>query len=252
MQKVIVAILISIVFLGGCSTIKRRSGIVVDRTYTAENVSDIVGRNISGYDFFIQKADITVLENNSTARFLALVKYKRPDSLSLSFRTRLGIEAARILITADTLIISDRINKRTRIGKPEELKEKYGIEPKLIFTVLGDIIVEQRDEKRRIKCSNGIFENEYNVGGRQVNYTIDCRNAKLVRTNFFESRGLGILNLEFAEFIQVGPVVIPGLVKAKSDLNNIEVTVKVEKAEIGYKGVIGFKSPANYRIIGLK
>ncbi len=252
MQKVVIPVIILIGVLQGCSAVKMKSRVQTGRTVAAETVSDILERNISRHDFYIQKAEISLLESNGTARFFALIKFKRPDSLSLSFKTRFGIEAARILITDDTLIISDRINKRTRTGKPEELKRKYGIEPRLVFTVLGDIIVDKRDESRRIKCQNGFCENDFIIGNRQVNYKIDCRNSKLIGANFHENGNDESLDLQFTDFLQVESVVIPGLIRARSDLNGISVMIKIDKAEIGYSGIVGFKSPANYKVTGLK
>lgn len=236
----------------GCSTIKKTD--VIDRAEgsSGKSLSSVVENNISNHSFYIQKADITIKENNSSTRFFAIIKYKMPDSLMISFRARLGFEAARMLLTKDTLIISDRINKKTRTGKPEELKRKYGIEPELVFTVLGDIIVNEKDKSGRIKCNSGLFVKDFSVGERQINYTVDCRKGKVIGTNFEGDKKTGSLNLEFSGFFNLGRIVVPGLIEARSDLSNLRISMKIEKAEIDYRGNIGFRSPSNYKVIGLK
>ena len=63
----------------------------------------------------------------------------------ITVRSRTGIEAGRAFITSDTLIIKDRFNKKLLVGKPETLAKKYGIDPSFLFTILGDIVVEDKD-----------------------------------------------------------------------------------------------------------
>ncbi len=252
MQKGAIGFVLFWILIQGCSTIKKTG--VTDRAErsSGESISDIIESNISNHSFYIQKSDITITENNSSTRFYAIIKYKMPDSLMISFRARLGFEAARMLLTKDTLIISDRINKKTRTGNPEELKRKYGIEPRLVFTVLGDIIVDGKDRNGRIRCNDGLFVKDLRVGERQLSYKVDCRKGKVIATNLEGDMKTGNLKLEFSGFINLGKIAVPGLIEARSDLSDLRIKMKIEKVEIDYKGNIGFRSPSNYKVIGLK
>lgn len=252
MQKAAISFVFIWLLIQGCSTIKKTELIEKAERSSGESMSNIVENNISNHSFYIQKADITINEDNSSTRFFAIIKFKIPDSLMISFRARLGFEAARMLLTKDTLIISDRINKKTRIGKPEELRNKYGIEPELVFTVVGDFIVNDKDKKGRFKCIDGLFIKDYRVGERQLSYTIDCRKEKVISTNFIGDKKTGSLKLDFSGFFRLGRVAVPGLIEARSDLSNLRISMKIEKIEIDYRGNIGFRSPSNYKVIGLK
>jgi hypothetical protein len=252
MQKTAIGFVFIWIVIQGCSTLKRTELFEKAERPSGGSMSDVIDNNISNHSFYIQKADITVAENNSSTRFFAIIKYKMPDSLMISFRARLGFEAARILITKDTLIISDRINKKARIGKPEELGNKYGIEPGLIFAILGDIIIDGKDKSNRIKCNQGLFTKDFRVGERQLSYTVDCKKEKVISTSLTGDSKTGSLKLEFSSFFCLGKIAVPGLISAKSDMSNLWFRMKVEKAEIDYKGNIGFRSPSNYKIVELK
>lgn len=252
MQKAAIGFVFIWILIQGCSTLKKAETVEKAERSSGESMSNIIEKNISNHSFYIQKADITITDNNSSTRFFALVKYKLPDSLMISFRARLGFEAARMLLTKDTLIINDRINKKTRIGKPEQLGNKYGIEPELVFTMLGDLIVNGKEKNSIIKCNDGLFHKDFSVGERQLSYTIDCRKGKVISTNFTGDKKTGSLKLDFSGFINIGGISIPGFIEAKSDLSDLSVTMKIDRAEIDYKGYIEFRSPSNYKIIGLK
>lgn len=252
MQKAAIGFILIWILIQGCSSLKKAELNEKTGKDLGGSLAGIIDNNLSNHSFYIQKADITISENNSSTRFFAIIKYKMPDSIMISFRARLGFEAARMLLTKDTLIVSDRINRKTRIGKPEELKNKYGIEPGLIFAVLGDVIVEEKDKNGKIKCNDGSFTDDFRVGERLLSYTVDCRKEKAIATTFKGDKKAGNLKLVFSDFFKLGRIAVPGVINASSDFSNMSATMKIEKAEIDYEGNIGFRSPANYKIIGLK
>jgi hypothetical protein len=170
----------------------------------------------------------------------------------ISFRARIGYEAARMLLTKDTLIISDRINKKVMIGKPEAIKNKYGIESELIFAMFGDIIIEDKDRFGKSNCNNGILKKETWIRGRQLSYYIDCNKSKVISTSFLGDKVTDSVVINFSGFFNLGSIIIPGIIEARSNLSNIRITMKIEKAEIYYKGDIGFRSPTNYKVVLLK
>jgi hypothetical protein len=252
MQKVIGTILIISVVLGGCSVFRKaENGGKALTSETGKNI-DIVKNNISNKSFYIQKASVTVSENSVTSRFLATIKYKLPDSVLISVKARIGFEAARIFMTKDTLIINDRINRKVRVGNPQVLKKKYGIEPSYIFVILGDFIIEQESLELPVNCRNGFYNDKFLVGDREINYLVDCRKKKIVSASFEGDIKTGDIDLTFSEFISAEDLIMPGIIEVSGTSSSIKAKIEIEKAVNNYQGYIGFKSGGNYEVIRLK
>ena len=75
-------------------------------------MESIIKNNLSKENFYIQKADIKVTQDNISVRFIASIKFRKPDSLLISVKSRTGIEAGRAFITKDTILINDRIKQK--------------------------------------------------------------------------------------------------------------------------------------------
>ena len=100
----------------------------------------IENQNLTKRNFFIQKAEIEILSEEENQKLIASIKFIYPDQYLISLKSKTGIEAARIFITDDTVLINDRINRKLYFGKPAQLKNKYGISPAVLPVVLGDFI----------------------------------------------------------------------------------------------------------------
>ena len=252
MQKVIGTIFLLSVILGSCSVFRKSENRSKALTSATGKNIDIVNNNISNNSFFIQKASVTVSENNVTNRFLATIKYKLPDSILISVKARIGFEAARIFMTKDTLIINDRINRKVRVGNPQVLKKKYGIEPAYIFIVLGDFIIARESMDLPVNCRNGLYGDKFIVGEREINYVADCRKRKIVNASFEGDIKTGSIDFKFSEFISADDMILPGIIEVSGTASSLKATIEIEKAVSNYQGNIGFKSGGNYDVIRLK
>jgi hypothetical protein len=185
LQKIAFIIFFISAILSGCSSTRKTGGTGVgagNATIADQSLESVFRNNLSNRDFNIQKAEITVIQDYISVRFIADVKFRRPDSMMITIRSRTGIEAGRAFISKDTLIVKDRFNKKLLVGKPEALAKKYGVDPSFLFTVLGDIIVEEKDLTVLLECTKGEFRKEYNIYGKRVEYVIDCQRKKLKQT----------------------------------------------------------------------
>jgi len=166
LRKIIyIAICLSVI-LSACSAAKkagRTTSSSVYETTDGSTIESVIANNLSTEDFYIQRADINVMQSNYSARLNASIKFKKPDTLLITVRSRAGIEAGRALITKDTILINDKINNKLFIGSPAVIGPKYGIEPSLIFLIIGDVIVNENDKKTYIDCQKGFFKKEYEI-----------------------------------------------------------------------------------------
>jgi hypothetical protein len=73
---------------------------------------------------FTAKARVSIDAPSRSGQFSATIRQRRGDSLFMSLSPGLGIEAARILVTPDSVFIYDRINQRLRYGSLQEAQSR--------------------------------------------------------------------------------------------------------------------------------
>ena len=255
MQKVITILLIIATALTSCSTTRkagRTAGALENEITSGNSLESVVRNNLSNKDFIIQKAEVNLIQDNISVRLIADIKFKKPDSLLITVRSRTGIEAGRAFITRDTLVIRDRINKKLLIGKPETLKKKYGIDPFLIFLILGDIVLEEKDRIKSMECIKGEFRKEFGVHGKNVEYIIDCQRRKLKRAYFEGDLNSGDIIIGISNIISSGKIVYPGRVEIHDSLKSVGLIMEIKKIESPWAGKIGSLAGQGYKVIRIR
>jgi hypothetical protein len=255
LQGVRFVYIISLLFLISCSVTRKNVKPEAEMGYRGGNSGialSVTRNNISQFDFFIRKAEISVDDEYYSGNFNANIRFRRPDSLLISLRSKLGVEAARIFLTGDTLMVNDRINKKLILGNTRNLEAKYGIDFKLIFTLFGDFIIDKSDESRRINCINGIYADTFSINGRRVDYKTDCRRKKITEAYFEGTLTKGNITIDYGKYKDFRGMVLPQEIKMRDDLSGLTVRIKIENVEPGWTGKIGFVTGGNYDVMYLK
>jgi len=253
MQKVIPIIILIIILIQGCATSRRAKVRGKVSNESSIKGGDIADKNVSLKGFYIQKALVTVTGNQTETKFLVTVKYNLPDSILISVRARIGYEAARIFLTNDTLIIADRINRKLRVGNPQFLKKKYGIEPAMLFIIMGDYISGTESRDKDLKCIQGYSESNIVLEGRNINYRINCSEGKIAGATFEGDITSGNIALEFKEFTNFDGLIMPKFIRMNNDLSQIKADMEIEKATGNFMGYVGgLKTGNSYDVIRIK
>lgn len=252
MQKVIYILVVFSAILSGCSVTRKAGKNAGNEIIVGNSLESVIRNNISNNDFNIQKAEISVIQDNISVRLIADIKFRKPDSMLITVRSRTGIEAGRAFISRDTLIIKDRVNKKLLVGKPEALGTKYGIEPSFIFTILGDIVVEEKDRTESMECEKGEFRKEYKVHEKNVEYIIDCQRKKLKQTYFEGDINSGNITIGLSDIKNSGNIIYPGRVEINDDLKSVVVIMEIKKIESPWPGKIGSIAGQGYKVIRIR
>jgi hypothetical protein len=210
----------------------------------------LVANNLTGKRFFIQKASVQISSKDINEKFLASVKFVPPDSFNLSIRSRTGLEVARILITEDTVLVNDRLQRILYYGKPGALTRKFGISLDFIPLVFGDYI--QSGSIGDKQCMNGFTEISGSLRGSKIRYLIDCRrlkNTKLVHEGSIGNLGTEV---EFDDFRKIDGIFYPSSIKVKEVKTNTVITIKIEEIERPFEGNIHFIPGNRYDLIELR
>ncbi len=255
MQKIAFLLIFILVLTEGCSVLKRSEKTgpgSAERNMKIDDAGSIILNNLSENNFFIRKAEINVTNNNVTAGFTATIRFKLPDSLLISVKSKLGIEAVRALLTRDTILINDKVNKKLLSGNPKALEAKYGVHPAVIFALLGDFVIDKKDESRKVDCRNGIYKDSFILREKKVDYTVDCKRKKVTGAYFEGTLNTGNITLKYSNFKNMDGIPVPQKIDMIDDLSSMTVNMEIEKAEIGWNGEIKFVPGNDYEVVHLK
>lgn len=255
MRKIIYIGLFLSLLLNACS-VSKKAGVTNASSEIPDTdvktIESVIVNNLSAENFHIQKADISVTQDNFSARFTASIKFRKPDTMLITVRSRAGIEAGRGLITKDTILINDRINNKLMIGSPSVIGPKYGIEPALFFVLLGDVIVKENDKNRSFNCTKGISREEYEINGKRVEYIIDCKKRKATQAYFAGDIKSGNITIRFSDIADKDQMRFPQRIEINDDLSSLNILLEIRKIERPWKGKIGFVPGQGYKVIVMK
>ncbi|MBN2666095.1 MAG: DUF4292 domain-containing protein [Bacteroidales bacterium] len=255
MQKIVrIVLMLSLVF-SACSTARKagRTDVGTTRDETAGNgLETVLLNNLTNNDFYIRRADIKVRQENVTVHLNASIKFRRPDSLMISVRSGIGVEAGKGFLTGDTVIVNDRFNRKLMVGDPEEIRSKYGIDPALIYVILGDMIVEKDDYRSIMNCQRGDFRREYNVEGRNVEYTVDCQRRKLRKVYLEGDFRTGNITILLSGIVKDGNITYPEKIVINDDLKELDIEIEIKRMESPWSGSIGTVGGQGYRVVKIR
>lgn len=254
MQKIKTYILFLIIaVISGCSGLKKAS-----KTGTASegfyfSLDSLSGNNLTGENFYIQKAELSVNTDFGRQKLATTVKFNYPDKYLVSLKIWTGMEVARAYITSDTVLINDRLNRVTYYGKPERLSAKFGIPVEILPVMLGDYVSGLAlNDKTGLQCMNGGSDISSVVKGSRINYYIDCDKGKIVRAEREGNAGMIMNEIKFDKFISAGNNLTPSEIEIK-DIKSGEVAgLKIDKIIKPWDGSVEFIPGTNYDLIELK
>jgi hypothetical protein len=249
-------VLISAVYilLTSCSVLRRERSVSgeLSNDLNKERLINIMTLgNLSDSSFYIQKADVEFIMNGEKQRFLVSWKYEKPGRSLLSFRSRTGIEAARILITKDTILINDRINRKIYFGKGNYVEWKYNISVPFLPAMIGDFIGGHSYFNNKEICNGGIIALKGSVKGLKTDYIIDCKKAKVVSTSIYNSLNEKEIELNFSKFIRVDKKIVASKIAAKYYKKDYEINIKIGKIIYPWDGKVEFIPGKRYEAVEL-
>ena len=255
MQKIKVLAAIILLIVSGCGSSRRAADRTAGRTGetgTEYSVAEVVRNNITNENFYISKADLRIEQENIAVRLSASFRFRKPDSLLVIVRSRSGIEAGRGLVTRDTILINDRINRNLMIGSAESLGSKYGIDAGLIYALFGDVIIGNEDFKRKLNCRDRNATDVFRYGGRRIEYTFDCSRNKVLKTYFEGDVRSGNITLEYSDFADAGRARIPQRIELNDDLKSLKVSIEIKNIESPWNGSLRFVPGSGYRVVKIR
>lgn len=255
MSKIGLMTILALLALAGCSVVKRGAGAralpeeSAMISFSPESVREL---NITNNNFYIQKAEIEIFNNGEREKLLGSVKYINQGEYLVSVRSRSGIEAARIYLSKDTIMINDRINRKLYYGSTGYLERKYGITIAFLPMIFGDFRDENRISEGEIKCTEGKAGIEYAAGNNRMYFSIDCKILKVTEINIGNKDNKDGIVLTFNDFVKNNGVNYPESIEVMDNINKSEIRIYIEKMEMPFTGTIEFIPGKNYEMVKLQ
>ena len=164
----------------------------------------------------------------------------------------MGIEAARVFISHDTVLINDRIYRKLYCGSNEYLLKKYGIATGSLPLVFGDYLDGLKEVEIFKDCSNGVSEIQGYLETKEIWYYLDCNKAKVSGVTISEKTGTAGINMKFGEFRYADNITYPGQILIEDILEKTQISIKILSVDFTDKRQLEFIPGKNYERIILK
>lgn len=235
-----------------CSLTRTKSINRSKDTIDAESVmmlTRVAQQNITQHSFYITKAEIEILSDNRSEEFLASIKFSKPDKYLISLKSKAGIEAVRILVTNDTILVNDRFNRTHYYGSAQNVYRKYRISNKLLSLIFGDYVDKQCIDNEHNMCENNVLNVKCTDRRTELNYQIDCKKEKVKELKFIDDYGRKEVEIAFTDFFEISGISIPGkiYIAGLMDIRMINITLK--KVELPWEGNLDFVPGNKYQRI---
>ncbi|MBP7731662.1 MAG: DUF4292 domain-containing protein [Bacteroidales bacterium] len=237
-KKEIVIVILSFLVSGCATSLKSLNN---NEIYSNPEViiDETLRSNLGEYGFFIQKGKLDIKNENERTRLIFTVKHLPPDNYLISLRSVTGIEAMRVKLSKDTIVVNDRINREILYGKGEAFEKIAGVPVDLLGIAFGDLsgVNIKLVENSEIRNNNIIvYSNLRNIS---IISTINCNLRKVKEAIVFTNPKENELVIKYSDFKR-GNIIIPRTIDIKNGKGDIRILIKIKKIIVPWHGEIEF------------
>ena len=163
------------------------------------------------FEYFSSRTKIKFESPKDKIRLTANIRIKKDSIIWFSLSPGVGIEAAKGLITKDSLILIDRINKNVIHYNFETLSKQFGFGlsyPLLESMIIGNMPID-RNGKDIVTRENDFYAVNQSLGALKINNIIGIKTRKLEKLTATEDHSNNSLELKYGDFKHVDEYVLP-------------------------------------------
>ncbi len=244
-EKKIIFAIIWVILLQGCITTKNSS--ISAKYFEAKKIiENTIKNNITEVGFYIKSGRISFYDGQEKMNFLFSVKYEREKKYLISIKSTAGIEAIRIYLDNDTMLINDRINKEVLYGKSTEFEKITGVKYDFLKVCFGDLPGNYIYKWEKINGGNEHIELEGNYNGILFNSLINCNNKKPENTVIYIGGKNRFLKIEYEKY-KGDLYQLPHETIIYDSEKKIKMILRIKKYIVPWHGDIEFIPGEGYR-----
>ncbi len=196
------------------------------------------------FDYLKAKAKFRYDNGKDDLKATANIRIKKDSLIWMSISATLGIEAARIMIAKDSMVIIDRLNKQYTVLNYEDLTKKYNfkIDYSLLQAVLLGDLSNPIEKEDKISKEPSHFLVLQDRGDVKMENFIGLKNMKLERAKWLDKPTSNTLTINYTDFQLLNDYIFPYenqiILKYKSTGNiskNTQINIDYNKAEVSDK-----------------
>lgn len=163
------------------------------------------------FEYLTSRAKILYKDDNQEVSAAVDIRMKRDSVIWMSIKPMLGIEAMRVVITKDSVLVLDRMNKSMSLMSMSQLSQKISFP--LSFKMAESLIIGNLPisikEKGKIGMEKEHFKLQQEEGDFDIESLISREHYKLERIDIKQRSTRNELVLRYEEFKVIGEQLIP-------------------------------------------
>ncbi len=207
------------------------------------------------FDYFNTKTKVRYAEGDKIVNGNASIRIKKDSLIWFSVSPSIGLEATRVMITKDTAIVINRMDKEYYIFNFDEISRYFNfkIDFDLIQAILLGNLARPVDQKTQIAKENNYYMIKQKSGPLDIQSYVLVDNKKIETVLINEIETSNFMTLKYSEFKETGAYLFPKICqinltyKAKKGPLVTSINLQHNKAEISDKPLkFPFNIPSKY------
>ncbi len=250
--SVVLLICLSSILVVGCNSTKKAQGIKLQE-HSAEFLLEKLNGQYIDVDWLTAKAKISYKDEAQSIKANAYIRMRKDSVIWMAVK-KLGVEAARILITTDSVYVLDRINKQYTTSDFSYIERQYHLPAN--FKVLQNLILgnplffsevvltaEVAKDRYHLASSNDErITSDYWMNGLDFSLAkmlfLDLRNNRKVEVT---QRDQNSLDTTYQKFSYLRSIDL-----SSPETGDVSIDLKLSDVSINTPKSIKFKIPEHY------
>jgi hypothetical protein len=201
MSKPILLCLLSIILLAGC----KRETAPTTAAATTENIGAVMVNNFD-FNYLSSKGQITLNDKNDNLSSGVTIRMKKDSVIWVSVQPGLGIEAARMMLTQDSVYMMNRLQKEYVATDYSFLRNKFQVD--VDFEALQAILLGNYQQNGAEKAQDeGQMQHVQQLRENLLfDYFIGRLNNKLQQLNVQDKNTGNTITVKYNSFQNIGQV----------------------------------------------
>ncbi|MCC5919877.1 MAG: DUF4292 domain-containing protein [Cyclobacteriaceae bacterium] len=233
-------------FLGSCAK----------QTTVTSSAEDEAILSIQEFDFnyLTSKTKVKFEDQSTSLSATASIRMKKDSIIWMSISPGFGIEAARALITTDSIFVLDKINRQAIKRSFVDISEEFGV--KVDFNVMQSALIgnllQPASRRDKIEFGDEYFDISQRAEDILVMNRVSKTHGKLENVSIKKDQQSGNVNISFGDFQLVNDRLVPFqgeliFEDKSSDKKPTKVSLKHQRIDLPAEKLdFPFSIPAKY------
>jgi hypothetical protein len=207
------------------------------------------------FNYFHSKTKVKYAEGDKQVNGNAHIRIKKDSLIWVSVSPSIGIEATRMMISKDTAIIINRMDKEYYVFNFDEISRYFNfkVDFDLIQSILLGNLAKPVDKETQIAKENNYYMIKQSSGPLDIQSFVLLENKKIETVLINEKETSNFMTLKYSEFKEVNEYLFPKICqvnltyKAKKGPLVTSINLQHNRTEISEKTLkFPFNIPAKY------